>query len=924
MYLNVLKNFALFLVVVILPCSTFAQYNEWTWMKGSNTTNATAVLGTQGVPNIANTPGAAYESAEWTDNNGIFWLLTEYGYFWKYDPATNMWTWMDNRGVSWGVQGIPSVNNYPGGHGFGALTWTDNNNNLWVYAGVQSGWDGNLWRYNIGTADWTWMKGPGNCSCFAPVYGVKGVAAPTNEPGTRAEVSCSWKDAAGNLWFFGGQACNGSCNGASTNGGLSDVWKFDVGTNEWTWMSGPNTSFQPAVYGTKGVGSTTNTPGGRFVYASGKQLNGEFLLFGGNADYPANELNDVWKYNSTTDQWTWLAGPNAQNQPAVYGTKCVEAAANVPGSGREVRIRWTDDCGNLWVFGTGPHSTMVNDLWRYSIATGRWTWVSGTNLPNQTGTYGTMGVSSPTNVPGARKGGSPWRTATHFYMFGGTSGSLLNSINDLWRYRPDKPTAGFTPSASTGCAPVTVNFTNTSTPGCNEIKSYLWNFGGGVNDTSTLINPSHTYSTNGIFTVSLLVINCTGSKDSITQSLTIGSIVASVSTTTASCTGNNATATITPSSGTSPFTYNWNNGQTTSIATGLAAGNYSATVTDASGCSITQTVTISSNSTLSVTVSSTQAGCTGNFGTATANASGGTNPLTYVWDNGQSTSVATGLAPGNYTATITDGAGCTITQTVSVTSSSTFSITVSATQAACASSNGTATANASGGTNPLTYSWDNGQNSQTATGLTAGSYSATVTDANGCTQMQTVSVTQTPGPSVTAAASPTLIAPGASTTLSATGSGTYAWSPSNGLSCSTCANSDAAPGSTTIYCVTVTDAGGCSDSACVKILVELDCAAEQLYIPNAFSPNNDGENDLFQVYFGSLDCIHTVSFIIYNRWGEKVFSATGGPASGWGTLTWDGTYRGKPERTAVFTFHLHAVLTTGEEISRTGNISLLK
>src|SRR5437762_10167431 len=98
----------------------------------------------------------------------------------------------------------------------------------------------NLWKYNIGSGIWTWMKGSGICACPPGVYGVKRVAAASNNPPGRAESSCTWIDTSGNLWFFGGQTPT-TCNCTAWSGtaaGFSDVWKYDVGTNNWTWMSG--------------------------------------------------------------------------------------------------------------------------------------------------------------------------------------------------------------------------------------------------------------------------------------------------------------------------------------------------------------------------------------------------------------------------------------------------------------------------------------------------------------------------------------------------------------------------------------------------------------------------------------------------------------------------------------------------------------
>ncbi|MBL7893523.1 MAG: PKD domain-containing protein [Bacteroidia bacterium] len=660
------------LICCLIFGSGYAQFNEWTWMTGSNVPGAAAVYGTKGVPGVLNTPGTCYEGVEWTDNTGIFWLLdSNFGDFWKYDPATNMWTWINSGPVTWGVQGIPSLTNFPGRHGFGAQTWTDKNNDLWLYGGTTGGWDANLWRYNIGSGMWTWMSGPGKCSCPPSVYGTMGVAAATNTPGARAENSCTWVDGTGVLWLFGGQGCTGTCVGAATTLGFSDLWTYDTGTNNWTWMSGPSLDAQPPVYGTKGLASALNTPGGRMVFAGSKLINNDFFLFGGFNIWAGTGLNDTWKYNIVTDEWTWLHGPNLPNQPAVYGAKCVSSPTNVPAAGYEVRTRWTDDCGNLWIFGTGQ-TTYANDLWRYSIKNNTWTWVSGTNLNNQPGVFGIKGISSPANIPPSLKGGNAWRTKTDFYLYGGTTFTGL-LFNNLWRYRPDKPIALFANSTPGGCS-TTINFSNNSTPGCNEIKSFEWNFGdpgSGINNISIAENPSHTFSTSGTYSVKLVVTNCTGSKDSIAKTIVInaGGITAAISNqSNPVCSGGTGTAIVVVTGGSSPFTYSWSNGQSTQTGTGLAAGNYTITVSDNSGCTTSVALSIISPLPLSMQFARGTANCAecGCKEWIMVTGAGGANPYTYLWPDGYSNRYKNKLCPGAYSVTIKDKNNCSINVSLSV------------------------------------------------------------------------------------------------------------------------------------------------------------------------------------------------------------------------------------------------------------------
>jgi len=289
-----------------------------------------------------------------------------------------------------------------------------------------------------------------------------------------------------------------------------------------------------------------------------------------------------------------------------------------------------------------------------------------------------------------------------------------------------------------------------------------------------------------------------------------------------------------------------------------------------------------------------------------------------LWNNGQTNQTATALTTGTYTVTVTDANNCTQTQTIVVTANNPVTLTAASTPSACASNIGTATATPANGTSPYTYLWNNGQTSQTATALAAGTYTVTVTDANGCSQTQTVIVIPSNGPTASVSATVTNITLGGSSQLTATGGGTYSWYPSTGLSCVTCANPTATPAQTTTYCVIVTDANGCTDNACVTIVVDVPCGTLELskLLPNAFSPNGDAINNTYCI--PANVCIVSFVLKVYDRWGEKVFESTSV------ANCWDGTYKDKPVNTGVFVYYFDCELSTGESYSQKGNISLVR
>ncbi len=384
----------------------------------------------------------------------------------------------------------------------------------------------------------------------------------------------------------------------------------------------------------------------------------------------------------------------------------------------------------------------------------------------------------------------------------------------------------------------------------------------------------------------------------------------------AQCTG---TATANPSGGTMPYSYTWSNSQTSQIATGLCAGTYTVTITDAGSLTATATVTITEPPPITANTSSINTTCGNNNGSASVTASGGTGTLTYLWaPSGSTTTSISNLSTGTYTVTITDANNCIVTQTVNITGPQAISIIMNSTETSCVASTGTAAANPTGGTPAYSYLWNNGQTTQTATGLGAGTYTVTVTDAAGCSQTQSINVIIVNGPTATASASFTTITLGGNSQLTATGGGSYSWSPSTGLSCITCQNPIASPQQTTNYCVTITDTNGCTAIACLTILVEIPCGEEILktLLPNAFSPNNDGTND--QLCIPANLCIDGFNLKIYDRWGEKVFESENL------TKCWDGLFREKPLNSGVFVYYFVAKLIGGEPFSQKGNISLLR
>ena len=214
----------------------------------------------------------------------------------------------------------------------------------------------------------------------------------------------------------------------------------------WTWLSGADSVDQSGTYGIKGTPDSANIPGAREGSISWTDSDGNLWLFGG-IGYDSlgdlDNLNDLWRYDSD-GLWTWMSGAKTIYEEGSYGTKGTADPDNIPGA-RDSGVSWTDNAGNLWLFGGMGYDSAgdwgdLNDLWRYD-ADGQWTWMSGADSVDLAGTYGTKGTPGVANIPGARDGSISWADSNgNLWLFGGwgyDSAGNSDSLNDLWRYDTD-------------------------------------------------------------------------------------------------------------------------------------------------------------------------------------------------------------------------------------------------------------------------------------------------------------------------------------------------------------------------------------------------------------------------------------------------------------------------------------------------------
>ncbi|PHI20692.1 hypothetical protein CEQ90_06480 [Lewinellaceae bacterium SD302] len=202
----------------------------------------------------------------------------------------------------------------------------------------------------------------------------------------------------------------------------------------------------------------------------------------------------------------------------------------------------------------------------------------------------------------------------------------------------------------------------------------------------------------------------------------------------ADCDAANGSAEVITGSGTPPFTFEWDNGETTQTATALNEGEHSVTVTEANGCTTILTIIIEGDSPLSATANALlPAGCVTNDGSAIVEPSSGTPPFNYQWDNGETTQTATALSEGDHSVTLTDATGCVVVLTTEVAGTplpeATLDILAPAT---CELDNGIAEVTIESGAPPFVFQWSNGETTQTAANLSEGEHTVSITDANDC------------------------------------------------------------------------------------------------------------------------------------------------------------------------------------------------
>jgi gliding motility-associated-like protein len=391
---------------------------------------------------------------------------------------------------------------------------------------------------------------------------------------------------------------------------------------------------------------------------------------------------------------------------------------------------------------------------------------------------------------------------------------------------------------------------------------------------------------------------------------------------------------LTTSGGTQAYNYTWNPPSAGSSASGitLAAGNYQVTITDANGCSLTRSATLT-QPLFPLTASATALPelCSGqSTGTIVVIPSGGTAGYTFSLSNGgapitSSTDTINNLSSGTYTVSVTDHNGCTFDTAATINAPPPLLVTfIDSVSPKCYHYyDGSLVALASGGSpGPgYNYAFSNGVTDTTGinNNLSAGNYVVTVTDKSGCTDSTSIILAQPDSVITDVTPTPIQVNLGDQLQLygvtNQNGTITYNWTPTEGLSCYDCADPVFNGVYSQPYTLTTTNQDSCFGSVSFIVTVVPNY---NIFFPNAFTPGQGGANAAWQI-FGEKHAIKLIELSVFDRIGEKVFESNSVD------FMWDGSFKSKEAQVGVYTYEARVVwLNNYTEKLFTGSVTLLR
>lgn len=525
---------------------------------------------------------------------------------------------------------------------------------------------------------------------------------------------------------------------------------------------------------------------------------------------------------------------------------------------------------------------------------------------------------------------------THIYMSGDTFTISLTTFSGVCSDMTNREVIifkkpeieiviplGYTQS---GCADFTTAFT--VSPEMNNFK-FSWDFGDG--NFSYEENPENTFNTPGTYNVQVIVEDTLQNNCADTASILVTVYVpvdGTITTVDNSCFGDSlGSIEIVVDNGTPEYQYDWSNGGDSTIISNLPAGDYTFTVTDSNGCDWTEMVTIyepAAPLSLAILQQEIVTCYGGDDGSIFITANGGTEDYDYLWENGSTNSSLENVSAGNYNITITDANNCVLEEIVTVQQNDSISYNANITNISChGSGDGQVSLDSlSGGVAPYFITMDT-LTGTAFTGLEMGNYLLTIMDAEGCMQnFGTMIFEPSPveimldtnfasillGEMVEIKSDYNIVNP------------TFSWTPTRWLDCADCPEPIAQPHDDITYIVTMINENGCTDTDSIFITVFDE---RKIAIPDAFTPNNDGENDLFTLRGINPGVLEVEYFRIYDRWGGMLYEAKNFQLNDF-DYGWDGKVREKDVTVGVYLYKAKVNYIDNVSILHTGQVTILR
>ncbi len=425
------------------------QTQMWACMSGSREYFDLGSYGEMGIESSSNYPPSRKNAATWVDDEGNLWFFggqvatsvhpegwvlqtTNTNEVWKYNPQTNLWTWVkgdfttteNNPNV-----GVEDILNMPVPTGsFKAAYWIDENDHLWYY------YTRRLWEYNPQTNIWILRKKQNSGEVVIPDE--IDIFSGNYDPNTDGTVNYT-SLTSNQTWIYDGEFYLWN---------YRSFWKFNPNLNEWSMLNRMDANVN--TFERKVVLDANKTefthPGSLYAYnAKWNDSQGNlwyYHKYGLGYNNTQTETRDIWKYDVSTLKWQFIRSFefdfNSTNPN--YGELGIEEYFNYPGR-RDWVSSWADDEDNLWLYGGHiSYNNYKSDLWKFNTQTRNWIWMDGSASNNEIPNYGIPNEYSEENTPGGRGHAVSWKDAQgNFYLFSGfgyvSQGDQVE-LNDVWKY----------------------------------------------------------------------------------------------------------------------------------------------------------------------------------------------------------------------------------------------------------------------------------------------------------------------------------------------------------------------------------------------------------------------------------------------------------------------------------------------------------